>query len=154
MPVERLFLRIRGVPPETVGRPLLARVGFAPGSDDDGHDGPMPPTNLKVKTISIQEIQMREFTVKDFVDFISQSNNFDLVAEVVIFRGQPTRGQLIPTIARKNPKTDTSQLEKKILSQLALMSASLLPYTFTQPCRPASNSPTFWIKDTSPGLDK
>jgi FRG domain len=70
---------------------------------------------------------MHERLVKDFVDFIKQTNNFDLIAEVVIYRGQPAKGRLVPAIARKDHRSNTTELEKKVLDQLGLMGASLLP---------------------------
>ena len=44
-----------------------------------------------------------------------------------LFRGQPVRGNLLPSIARPNPKVDTTTKERQVLGQLSLLGASLLP---------------------------
>jgi hypothetical protein len=70
---------------------------------------------------------MREVTIESIVDFVREADNYDLIAEKIIFRGQPKRGNLVPAIARSNRKVDTTELEKKVLEQLSLMGAALLP---------------------------
>jgi len=50
----------------------------------------------------------------------------DLVAELVVFRGQPVKGNLLPTIARAKPADDTTRREKQTLEQLKLQGASFL----------------------------
>lgn len=69
---------------------------------------------------------MRTENVKDFPEFIRKVENYDLVSNLVVFRGQATRGGLLPSIARRNPKTDTSELEQQLLDQLSLMGAGFL----------------------------
>lgn len=64
--------------------------------------------------------------VKDFPDFIQFTDIFDLVAELVLFRGQAKKGNLIPSIARRDPKDDTTESERTVLSQLQLLGASHL----------------------------
>jgi hypothetical protein len=51
----------------------------------------------------------------------------DLLAHHVIFRGQGVRGNLIPSIARKDPTVNTAKTESEMLRQLRLQGASLLP---------------------------
>jgi len=70
---------------------------------------------------------MREESVKDFGDFIRHTEVFDLIYDLTVFRGQPVKGNLVPSIARKNPAVDTTTQEKELLHQLRLMGASLLP---------------------------
>ena len=44
----------------------------------------------------------------------------------MIFRGQPVKGGLLPGIARTDNGRDTSEAEKEVIEQLALMGASFL----------------------------
>lgn len=63
-------------------------------------------------------------SLKDYLaeaDFLQE-----LVAHTVLFRGQSWRRNLLPGIARKDPKEDTTDKEKRILLQLDLMGASLI----------------------------
>lgn len=59
-------------------------------------------------------------------DFLKRVELFDLSGETVLFRGQPVEGNLLPTIARKNPKQNTTDKEKLLLQQLRLQGATLL----------------------------
>lgn len=70
---------------------------------------------------------MREVSITTFVSFIKEVDVFDLLVDSVIFRGQPVKGNLLPSIARKAPAIDTTSEEKKILKQLKLQGASMLP---------------------------
>jgi FRG domain len=76
---------------------------------------------------------MREASAKDIIEFVRETNNFDLLSEIVLYRGQSRSGNLVPSIARRDAKADTAALEKKILSQLTLMGAALLPSTNLTP---------------------
>ncbi|PAU75420.1 FRG domain-containing protein [Halomonas salipaludis] len=49
-----------------------------------------------------------------------------MVCHPVVFRGQTVEGGLLPSIARKNPNVDTTELEKQVINQLKLQSASML----------------------------
>lgn len=69
---------------------------------------------------------MREKRVKSFVDFIQQTDFFDLLGELVVFRGQPNQGNLLPSVAQKDPTVDTTSEEKQVLEQLKLQGASML----------------------------
>lgn len=69
---------------------------------------------------------MRSEKVTSFVDFIKQSDFFDVLCHSVVFRGQPVQGNLLPSIARKDPSVDTTDTEKKVLEQLKLQGASML----------------------------
>jgi hypothetical protein len=70
---------------------------------------------------------MQSYTIKSFVDFVRYSDFFDLVTTQVIFRGQAVEGNLLPGIARKDPKKDTTTIEKKMLEDLKLIGAAQLP---------------------------
>lgn len=70
---------------------------------------------------------VREVEVDSFVSFIKETDIFDLIVDLVIFRGQPVRRNLLPSVSRKNPSVDTTGEEKKILKQLKLQGASMLP---------------------------
>ncbi len=69
---------------------------------------------------------MRNVQIGSFVDFINEVNVFDLVCDLVVFRGQPVQGGLLPSIARKDPSIDTSTKEQEILEQLRLQGTSML----------------------------
>jgi hypothetical protein len=64
---------------------------------------------------------MRKESVKDFADFIRHTEVFSLLANLVIFRGQPAQGGLLPSIARADPKVNSESVERKLLEQLTLM---------------------------------
>lgn len=74
----------------------------------------------------VGEREMRTENVRDFPDFIRKVENYDLLSSLIVFRGQATRGQLLPSIAREKPQIDTSELEQKLLEQLSLMGAAFL----------------------------
>lgn len=56
--------------------------------------------------------------------FIEITEVYDLISNLVLFRGQAFHGGLLPGVARKNRKEDTVLDEKKVLQQLRLMGAS------------------------------
>ncbi|MEQ1837837.1 MAG: FRG domain-containing protein, partial [Candidatus Nitrotoga sp.] len=68
----------------------------------------------------------RKVKIESFVSFIENTEIFKLPVGVVVFRGQPVQGNLLPCIARKKSKTDTSKDEKEVLEQLRLQGASML----------------------------
>ena len=70
---------------------------------------------------------MGNVEIDNLADFIKTTDPFDLVYENVIFRGQAFQGNLVPSVARNNGTVDTKDLEKKVLEQLRLMGASMLP---------------------------
>lgn len=71
--------------------------------------------------------------VKSFAEFVKHTEVCDLIADLILFRGQAVKGNLIPSVARKDRTTDTTAQEKKVLEQLRLMGASLLPPGETSP---------------------
>ena len=65
-------------------------------------------------------------TITTFLEFIETTEYLNLLGDVIIFRGQPEQGKLLPRIARANPSIDTTQHEKDILEQLRLQGASMV----------------------------
>jgi hypothetical protein len=72
------------------------------------------------------EEALKQVEAKNFAEFVKTTDVFDLLAELVVFRGQAKKGNLIPSIARPNPKVDTTAREKQVLEQLQLLGASHL----------------------------
>ena len=69
---------------------------------------------------------METIEVKSFVDYIRQCDDMDLFANVILFRGQSLKGNLLPSVARDAPEKDTTSKEKATLAQLRLLGASFL----------------------------
>ena len=69
---------------------------------------------------------MRQESVNSFSDFIHHTDVFDLIVNLVVFRGQPVRGNLLPSIARYDPKVNPLTREREVFSQLKLLGASML----------------------------
>jgi len=67
---------------------------------------------------------MQDFQAESLSEFIRQTENYDLISDLVIFRGQVVKGNLLPSIARKNRKKDPIQKEEEVISQLKLLGAS------------------------------
>lgn len=70
---------------------------------------------------------MHKKTAKDFGDYIRHTEMFDLIWGLTVFRGQTVRWNLVPSIARTSPTTNTTEQEKLQLAQLRLLGTSLLP---------------------------
>jgi hypothetical protein len=70
---------------------------------------------------------MRQITIKSFVDFIGHTDSFDLVVNLVVFRGQATEGNLLPSIARSDPTKNPLAREMVVIQQLKLLGAAMLP---------------------------
>ena len=58
--------------------------------------------------------------------FVEWSNAQYKSSDLVLFRGQPVQGKLLPGIARTNPSYDSTSLERQILNQFKLMGAFML----------------------------
>lgn len=69
---------------------------------------------------------MREIDITTFVSFIKETDIFDLLVDLVVFRGQPVQGNLLPCVARARPTYDSTPDELKVLEQLRLQGASML----------------------------
>jgi hypothetical protein len=72
-------------------------------------------------------IKLPRVTVDSFADFIAETEATMPGAELVLYRGQPKRGGLLPSVARGDPSVDTTELERRVLAQFRLLGASLLP---------------------------
>ncbi len=70
---------------------------------------------------------MRQVTIKSFTDFIGHTEFFDLVVNLVVFRGQAVEGNLLPSIARADPTKNPLERERLMARQLKLLGAALLP---------------------------
>lgn len=70
---------------------------------------------------------MGEEEIVSFVSYLEKTLTFDIVYDVVLYRGQPVRGNLRPGVCRANPKIDSTEQEKTVLKQLRLQGASMLP---------------------------
>lgn len=69
--------------------------------------------------------------INNLVSFIENTDAMDIFGEVILYRGQCVRGGLIPSVARKDPKFDTTDIERKIIKQLKLQASSYLPHNET-----------------------
>lgn len=69
---------------------------------------------------------MKTKEIRSLVEFVRESDSLGPFSDLVLFRGQAFRGNLLPGIARKNPKRNTTNEERQVLQQLALQGASLL----------------------------
>lgn len=69
---------------------------------------------------------MKGETVNSLSEFIEHVEFFSIVSDLVLFRGQNNRGNLLPGIARENPQKDTTKRERLVLEQLRLMGDSFL----------------------------
>jgi FRG domain len=70
---------------------------------------------------------MRQITIDSFIDFIGHTEIFDLLVNLVVFRGQAIEGNLLPSIARSDPTKNPFAREKMINQQLKLLGAAMLP---------------------------
>jgi hypothetical protein len=64
--------------------------------------------------------------IDSFISFINQVDVFDLLVDLVVFRGQAKRRGLLPSVARKSPTLDTTKKEEEVLEQLQLLGSSML----------------------------
>lgn len=64
--------------------------------------------------------------IKSLANFIQVTESIGPFTNLTLFRGQAARGNLLPGVARKDPKADSTKAEKALLQQLALQGASLL----------------------------
>ncbi len=65
--------------------------------------------------------------VKSFLGYLELIENLKIdTAEIQLFRGQNTNEALLPSIARKNPKIDTTELETKMLNELKRQTKTII----------------------------
>lgn len=60
-------------------------------------------------------------TVCSFSDYIVKIEELDETAELILFRGQTVRGNLLPSVCRESPSENTTEAEKDTLSELRRM---------------------------------
>lgn len=77
---------------------------------------------LEITQLRIDEMK----AISSFQEFIDWTLETQSKSSLTLFRGQPVEGNLLPNIARGNPKYDSEQLEKTVLSKFKLMGTSLL----------------------------
>ncbi len=70
---------------------------------------------------------MKSQTAKNFSQFVDIVERLGNDSELMLFRGQAEKGNLLPSIARKNPKTDSTSAEQELIKELKRMGASILP---------------------------
>lgn len=69
---------------------------------------------------------MHSQEINSLSEFVDKIEVLPLFGEYYLFRGQHRKGNLLPSIARKNPAIDTQSIELKMLEQLSLLAATLL----------------------------
>ncbi|MCS3745787.1 hypothetical protein FHY18_001348 [Xanthomonas arboricola] len=69
---------------------------------------------------------MKQSEIKSFLDFIKVTDEYGFFGELILFRGQAIKGNLLPGIARSEPGRNTEKIERHVLEQLQLQGASLL----------------------------
>lgn len=69
---------------------------------------------------------MQSHKISNLREFIDWTESVQMKSKVTIFRGQAIQGNLLPSIARKVPTYDSTQLERTMLDQFKLKGASML----------------------------
>ncbi|MBE4227393.1 hypothetical protein HJ085_22860 [Vibrio parahaemolyticus] len=64
---------------------------------------------------------MESKTICTFSDYIYEIEELDDKSELILFRGQATEGNLLPSVCRDNPKVNTTKVEKETLDELRRM---------------------------------
>jgi len=67
---------------------------------------------------------MRKIKIESFHNFIQKIEEISSSENLVIFRGQAFQGKLLPSIARRDQKQNTTSIEKQVIDQLQLLGAS------------------------------
>ena len=70
---------------------------------------------------------MNSIPIKDVPEFLERVSIYDLVGGTLLFRGQSKRGNLLPGIARKDPKKKTTSVEKSMLADLRKHGLTMIP---------------------------
>jgi len=69
---------------------------------------------------------MQNHVISNLSEYIAWTESVQKMYRVMIFRGQAVQGNLLPSIARKIPTYDSTQLERTMLDQFKLKGASML----------------------------
>lgn len=72
---------------------------------------------------------MESKTIDSFSDFILKIEELNEKSELILFRGQATKGNLLPSICRDKPEINTTEAEKETLNELRRMGSSLISNT-------------------------
>ncbi|WP_071601370.1 FRG domain-containing protein [Dickeya chrysanthemi] len=72
---------------------------------------------------------MESKKICSFSEYINAIENLDAPSQLILFRGQAVKGNLLPSICRSTPKVDSTGNEKEMLSELRRMGSSLLSNT-------------------------
>lgn len=73
---------------------------------------------------------MKSIEIRLVSELIEHTTRAELDNKKVIFRGQSREGDLIPGIARTDPKMDTVEIEKEMLAQLKRIALTKFPQNF------------------------
>jgi hypothetical protein len=65
--------------------------------------------------------------IHSFSEYIEKIESLNGSAELMLYRGQAVKGNLLPSIARDTPEINSTEEEKRILKELRRMGSSLLP---------------------------
>lgn len=70
---------------------------------------------------------MEKLTITNFQEYLNHINEIKkLGRNIVLFRGQSTNEPLLPSIARQNPKKDTTSIEKEVIEEFIRRSNLLI----------------------------
>jgi len=69
---------------------------------------------------------MESKTVCSFSDYIYAIEELDDTSELILFRGQPVQGKLLPSVCRETPTKNTIKSEKETLEELRRMGGALV----------------------------
>lgn len=69
---------------------------------------------------------MNSYTASSFSEFIQKIESLNGTSELLLFRGQATQGNLLPSICRFAPQKNSTREEKKTLGELRRMGNSLI----------------------------
>ncbi|MDQ8023945.1 MAG: FRG domain-containing protein [Moraxellaceae bacterium] len=72
---------------------------------------------------------MKSQIIGSFGEFVVACDAFEAFADQTIFRGQPVKGNLIPSVARWNHELDSTDVEIEMLNEIKVLGASLLSGT-------------------------
>jgi hypothetical protein len=70
---------------------------------------------------------MKTKSVASFAEFVSAVEALAGDSRLLLFRGQSTKGNLVPRVARPDGSIDTTAAEREMLIQLRRLGAALLP---------------------------
>ena len=73
---------------------------------------------------------MKSTTIESLSNYVTEVDSLQFSGdELILFRGQPVKGNLLPSICRESPEKDTTQKETKMLEELRRMGGSLISDT-------------------------